>query len=58
MESRTLVEAVRLMAILGGYGNLRNDPLPGLQIVWRGYDCLPMATVSHLALAPSGMGLG
>lgn len=33
----TLGNAVRAMAGMGGYLNRRTDPLPGPQLIWRGY---------------------
>ena len=36
----TLGEAVLLVARLGGYPNRNNDPPPGYQVMWRGYQLL------------------
>jgi len=40
----SLGEAVRLVAILGGYLNRKRDPPPGHQLMWQGYSTL--ATMS------------
>ncbi len=39
--------AVRLVARLGGYRARKQDPQPGNQIMWRGYERLTGATLGH-----------
>ena len=42
-----LGRAVRLVARLGGYRARKQDPGPGHQIMWRGYERLTGATLGH-----------
>ena len=37
---KDLASAILVMAILGGYMNRKNDPPPGVKIMWRGYSRL------------------
>jgi len=42
-----LGEAVRLVAILGGYLNRSRDPPPGHQLIWHGYSTLATMTFAY-----------
>ena len=44
---RNLAGAVLLVALLGGYQNRKHDPLPGHQIMWRGYERMSLATLGY-----------
>ena len=44
---RNLAAAVLLVALLGGYQNRKHDPPPGHQIMWRGYERMPLATLGY-----------
>ena len=44
---RNLAGAVLLVALLGGYQNRNHDPPPGHQIMWRGYERTPIATLGY-----------
>ncbi len=43
----TLTDAVLLVALLGGYQDRKQDPPPGHQIMWRGYERLSAATLGY-----------
>lgn len=44
---KNLGEAIRLTAMLGGYIGRNNDPPPGHQVMWRGYDYLSSLCVGY-----------
>jgi len=41
-----LASAVPLMAMMGGYWNRTRGPLPGHEIMWRGYSALQMRAIT------------
>ena len=43
----TLGDAVRVVAILGGYLNRNNDPPPGHQLMWHGYTTLTTMCMAY-----------
>ncbi len=49
-----LGNAVRTMAILGGYLDRRSDPPPGPTFIWRGYTQLATLTQSYERLLEMG----
>ena len=42
-----LVEAVRLVARIGGYANRKHDPPPGHELMWYGYQFLIAMCVGY-----------
>ena len=53
-EPRDLGTAVRLVALLGGYRARKQDPEPRHQIMWRGYERRPAATLGHRIALQAG----
>ena len=52
-DARRLGDAVRLVALIGGYLGRAKDPPPGHQVMWRGYADLQKMCEGY-KLAPSG----
>jgi len=44
---KDLRSGILLVAIMGGYMNRKHDPLPGHEIMWRGYARLQMRAIAY-----------